>query len=59
MFGKTKGCSILLKDVRYNQEMFDLKDAEIKDEEAEMIVQKDQLNEYFYHSQLHMLITWN
>ena len=39
MFGKTKGCSILLKDVRYNYKMFDLKDAEIKDEEAEMILQ--------------------
>ena len=49
MFGKTKGCSILLKDVRYNYRMFDLKDAEIKDEEikdeeikdeeAEMILQ--------------------
>ena len=38
MFGKTKGCSILLKDVRYNQQMFDLKDAEMKDE-AEMILQ--------------------
>ena len=44
MFGKTKGCSIVLKDVRYNYKMFDLKDAEIKDEEikdeeAEMILQ--------------------
>ena len=39
MFGKTKGCSILLKDVRYNYKMFDLKVAEIKDEEAEMILQ--------------------
>ena len=39
MFGKTKGCSILLKDVRYNYKMFDLKDAELKDEEAEMTLQ--------------------
>ena len=33
MFEKTKGCSILLKDVQ------DLKDVEIKDEEAEMTLQ--------------------
>ena len=39
MFGKTKGCPILLTDVRYNWKMFDLKDAEIKDDEAEMILQ--------------------
>ena len=39
MFVKTKGCSIFVKDARYNYKMFDLKDAEIKDEEAEMILQ--------------------
>ena len=39
MFDKTKGCSILLKDVRFNSKMFDLKDTEIKDEEGEMILQ--------------------
>ena len=40
MFGKTKGCSILLKDVQ------DLKDVEIKDEEAEMTLQNRKWSHY-------------